>query len=76
MEKLKTPDAHAGHSPRVPCGCATTPGAVAVACTLCGAHYTNDALSFTRWRCYDCGQFVPLRGTPAGTIADPETAPL
>ncbi len=51
-----TPLAHAQHRPEMSCGCYTgQPGQQRTHCT-CGAAYDMlEVVTFTRWRCYDCG---------------------
>lgn len=59
--KLKTAEAHKDHDRRdaagnvIPCDCATTPEDAVLECNHCGAMYTQGAMSFNCFVCYDCG---------------------
>lgn len=51
---IHTPHAHAGHDPRVPCGCQTDLSKGGTVCE-CGAVYVERHVDdFPRWVCYDC----------------------
>lgn len=59
MAEFHTPHAHAAHTN--PCGCSTSALDAKWICKHCGAAYTNDLVTFLRFRCYDCGQWGPYR---------------
>jgi hypothetical protein len=60
MRQGHTPISHQKHTADRPCGCSTEKETDVLICK-CGAAYTNEALSFVVWNCYDCGRKMLIR---------------
>ena len=68
-----SPHSHKFHVTGIPCGCSLEPKTDWLVCE-CAAAYTDEAISFPFWTCYDCGRVYDMnRPKTRGMQSDRQT---